>query len=893
MLPRGLPRACIAKFPQSRIGSHLRLLALGSIHPTIPTILAVLATLRAARAVNKSSMPTSPSRWLLLMLPTMACAVSGFASRHLILQGCSEKAPKDNPSYYVDFWLMLLSAFKEGFEQDGAPFDSIDCVLNKVEEAAVVARIAAEVQQRGSGAHQSLIVAGLLQPGHCYSPTDDANECPGTSNDFSTYEASLTLDNSIVHLWIEVGPNVSALGLGPNNVTSFTVSPNNYDGGRMAGTEYCLRAANSRPQRILAIYGPPSAQHSTDRIDGFDSALHEYCPQHRILYREYAHWSRTTAAEKAASAFLSDSNIGTVVCANDIMAMGVIEAAKEARPTRENGLLITGYDHTVDIRAPLAAGIVPVTIDQLASLTNDGLIFTSRGMAKQLDRWLQTSGKPLTNNEAIALLGLDRPAIMSRVMPVVSNMRDLVARKLMTAYDKATRPFSHFLDKNVSGACARVSAPTKVETQFYMTQLYNVDQKTGSYQVDGYFRLWWTDKRLAYDMHVPNVCLENITFSPSEVWTPDIYFEGSNSDYQFAPGGAQPTASSITVSREGRIFWTRQARLKMQCTMNFTELPFDTQRCPFSVGTWSQTAEEVTLKWMDPKDPFPEWDSPNISAPPWSVIGVHANEVVEEFGAASSEYSSAVGVFYIRRDWRAYSQDILLAMVMVAASYSGCWVLDWQGAGLHLFVILIVVTQRQQVMNQLPPGVSGTWLDDFLFGCFVFSLIAFVVSAVQAFAIRVIHLDEAAKESRELAESRADAKRTSLMLKSMKNLRMFRSQKLQRAPSTIPSVCETVSQTTADVSHIDIAPASAHPSPPANASRVVTIHSSSTNGSKAPDKDSTPGEQESTQPASARCWNNVFLPMCHGLLWVEPCMRVIYPIAFVIYLAMKNSNRPL
>ena len=178
MLPRGLAtaphRACIATFPPIAMPIALRLLALGSIHPTIPTILAVLATLRAARAVNKSSMPTSPSRWLLLMLPTMACAVSGFASRHLILQGCSEKAPKDNPSYYVDFWLMLLSAFKEGFEQDGAPFDSIDCVLNKVEEAAVVARIAAEVQQRGSGAHQSLIVAGLLQPGHCYSPTDDA-----------------------------------------------------------------------------------------------------------------------------------------------------------------------------------------------------------------------------------------------------------------------------------------------------------------------------------------------------------------------------------------------------------------------------------------------------------------------------------------------------------------------------------------------------------------------------------------------------------------------------------------------------------------------------------------------------------------------------------------------
>ena len=301
----------------------------------------------------------------------------------------------------------------------------------------------------------------------------------------------------MVHLWIEVGPNVADFGLTDDTSTSITLSPNNYLGGQQAGLEFCKRTKDSKPQRMVALYGDATAQHSTERIQGFVSALAQMCPKNEIIYYDYADWSRGKAKTKALSYFLSDATITSVVCANDGMALGVIDAAQAARPAGTSGVLIVGYDNTHDIRPWLSSGTVPVTVDQLAGLENDGLIFIAKVAGKQLSE-MSTPETPLTSTSVRAALGLASNKIESRVMPIVTNMAAYIAARLMQAYDKTTRPFSGLTTlPNTSGACATSPSPTHVQVQFYMTQLYKVDQVEGSYRLDGYFRMWWNDTRLA------------------------------------------------------------------------------------------------------------------------------------------------------------------------------------------------------------------------------------------------------------------------------------------------------------------------------------------------------------------------------------------------------------
>ena len=96
---------------------------------------------------------------------------------------------------------------------------------------------------------------------------------------------------------------------------------------------------------------------------------------------------------------------------------------------------------------------------------------------------------------------------------------------------------------------------------------------------------------------------------------------------------------------------------------------------------------------------------------------------------------------------------------MVCVSYCGFWVLDWSGEALHLVVLLIVVTQRQTVKSDLPAGASETWIDTWLFGCFLFSFIAFVESAVVTHARNAVsrHTDESLLGETEIEDTSPEA----------------------------------------------------------------------------------------------------------------------------------------
>lgn len=309
------------------------------------------------------------------------------------------------------------------------------------------------------------------------------------------------------------------------------------------------------------------------------------------------------------------------------------------------GLLVVGYDNSGEIKPFLKKGTVAVTVDQLAVLPSHGLVFTVRSTAVQLD---QTTSPPTLTNEAVMeSLGLATPELQSRVMPVVTNMEQYISRLLMAAYDKKTRPFSHMVERPTL-TCSKMSAPTVVVSEFYLLSLHSVDQIGGSYELDGYFRLWWNDTRLRYDGLAPNACIEELRFDPGEIWTPDIYFDGSLDDYKtFAPGPPQPSSSSMTVSPDGLVYWTRHARLKLGCDMDFRELPFDRQICRYKAGTWSTQSTDVLMQWNDLDLPFPEWYHPETSEAPWKLVAVNASSPVASWSFAdkTGTWSFAEAVF--------------------------------------------------------------------------------------------------------------------------------------------------------------------------------------------------------------------------------------------------------
>ena len=73
------------------------------------------------------------------------------------------------------------------------------------------------------------------------------------------------------------------------------------------------------------------------------------------------------------------------------------------------------------------------------------------------------------------------------------NTKHALFRCMMTDYDKTSRPG---LD---SKQCVANAPPVSVTSQVVVKVLTKVDQRLGSYELEGYMRLRWRDPRLSFN----------------------------------------------------------------------------------------------------------------------------------------------------------------------------------------------------------------------------------------------------------------------------------------------------------------------------------------------------------------------------------------------------------
>ena len=94
--------------------------------------------------------------------------------------------------------------------------------------------------------------------------------------------------------------------------------------------------------------------------------------------------------------------------------------------------------------------------------------------------------------------------------------------------------------------------------------------------------------------------------------------KASSSDHVFAENEWE---SYVSVNPYGDVVWSRKARFDSSCTMDYTKLPYDTQRCTFSVGIYSYDTSQVNLSWHHELPPMPGWES-SITLPEFGIDGI-------------------------------------------------------------------------------------------------------------------------------------------------------------------------------------------------------------------------------------------------------------------------------
>jgi ribose transport system substrate-binding protein len=119
-----------------------------------------------------------------------------------------------------------------------------------------------------------------------------------------------------------------------------------------------------KPTQVAILEGIQEAQNAQDRLKGAQQAFAEN-PMISVVASETAHWKIDEAHDAAVKIFAAHPDIGAVFCANDMMALGVIQYLDEKHL---NGVLVAGFDDLAESQKALQQGKLVATIDQQAAL---------------------------------------------------------------------------------------------------------------------------------------------------------------------------------------------------------------------------------------------------------------------------------------------------------------------------------------------------------------------------------------------------------------------------------------------------------------------------------------------------------------------------------------------
>ena len=151
-----------------------------------------------------------------------------------------------------------------------------------------------------------------------------------------------------------INAEISQTGLAKAQIVS-----NNAQGATV-GAEAWAEAMGYKGTYV-ELFGKPSDNNAQVRSDGYASVISQY-PDLKSVGKEIANWDRQQGQEKMESLLSKNPNVNGVIAGNDEMALGAINALKEAGKLEK--VKVLGFDGNQDAAEAVKKGEMVATVLQ-------------------------------------------------------------------------------------------------------------------------------------------------------------------------------------------------------------------------------------------------------------------------------------------------------------------------------------------------------------------------------------------------------------------------------------------------------------------------------------------------------------------------------------------------
>lgn len=143
------------------------------------------------------------------------------------------------------------------------------------------------------------------------------------------------------------------------NGADMFVGPNSYEQGRQAGDWANEKVGSGKAAIIMGLAGTDVVK---NRTNGFIDALADANSEIEVVDQQNADWDRDTAKDVCATFLKTYDDLKVIFCNNDVMALGAVEAIKEAGLTLNEDIYVIGTDGTDEAYDSIKNGELSATI---------------------------------------------------------------------------------------------------------------------------------------------------------------------------------------------------------------------------------------------------------------------------------------------------------------------------------------------------------------------------------------------------------------------------------------------------------------------------------------------------------------------------------------------------
>ncbi|ARC35072.1 sugar ABC transporter substrate-binding protein (plasmid) [Paracoccus yeei] len=185
----------------------------------------------------------------------------------------------------------------------------------------------------------------------------------------------------------------------PEDLYLTAVTSDQVHEGKVAG-EWLVKDVGDKPCKVVELQGTTGSSPAINRKKGFEEAIAGH-PNITIARSQTGDFTRTKGKEVMES-FIKAENGGKDICAvyahNDDMAVGAIQAIKEAGLKPGTDIRIVSIDAVPDIFLAMAAGEANATVELTPNMAGPAFDVLEKYLADGTEppKWIQTESKLYT-----------------------------------------------------------------------------------------------------------------------------------------------------------------------------------------------------------------------------------------------------------------------------------------------------------------------------------------------------------------------------------------------------------------------------------------------------------------------------------------------------------------